>query len=591
MTKALPMQGVNALSGVDARMEALDKLQALVEEVTAEKRRHRSNIALKRAIQIWRRGDHAGAARWALRATEEDAGHSKAFHVLAMALERMGHLHKALVTYERAFQLDPEDPELLINLGLTAWNLKLTEGAEQMFRLYIAAMPDSPLGYNNLGSVQCDLGRPDAAIEILRAAIQRMPHETILWNALATVLAEEGRSDESLIFYEEAIRLAPDFARAYHNLGYAYQHLGRLEEGLANYDEALKRAVDPTEIRECRHSRSICLIGAGRLEEGFREYEIRNDQRFRAYLHHLVEAPLWQGEDLGGKKILLVGEQGLGDEFMFANILPDIAAALGPSGKLQIAVDPRLIPLFQRSFPAAEVGTYDDRTLIDNDGNKALRLIPFATKENKPDYWAPMGTALQYYRKSLSDFRHEPFLTPDPARVAEFRQKLAALPGRKVGLCWRSMMLTAKRAKYFSPIEGWAPVLRTPDVSFINLQYGDCAEELAAAAAAHGAHINTLESLDLKDDIDGVAALCAALDLVISAPTAAAATAASVGTETWFVTAGRTWPQLGTAEYPWYARTRVFSPEKFGDWASLMPDISDELEVWAAGAERKPLVA
>ncbi len=87
----------------------------------------------------------------------------------------MGHLHKALVTYERAFELDPEDPELLINLGLTAWNLKLTDGAARMFQLYIAACPDSPLGYNNLGSVQSDMGRPDVAIEILRAAIYKMP--------------------------------------------------------------------------------------------------------------------------------------------------------------------------------------------------------------------------------------------------------------------------------------------------------------------------------------------------------------------------------------------------------------------------------
>jgi hypothetical protein len=46
---------------------------------------------------------------------------------------------------------------------------------------------------------------------------------------------------------------------------------------------------------------------------------------------------------------------------------------------------------------------------------------------------------------------------------------------------------------------------------------------------------------------------------------------------------------MGTAEYPWYASTRVFWPEKFGDWDALMPDISDELEVWASGAERKPL--
>src|SRR6185312_9223740 len=354
MAQAAPLPTIDALSGVDARMQAIAKLEEMVGEVAREKARHRSNLLLKRAIRSWRKGDIVKAGQWALKASEADGENSKAFHVLAMALERMGHLHKALVTYERAFQLDPEDPELLINLGLTAWNLKLTKGAEQMFRLYIAARPDSPLGYNNLGSVQCDLGQPEVAIETLRDAINRMPHETILWNSFATVLAEEGRADESLVFYNESIRLEPGFARAYHNLGYAFQHLGRLEEALENYDKALTLVVDPGERRETAHSRSICLIGAGKLEEGFREYEIRNSDRFRAYLHHMIEAPRWTGQDLADMKLLLVGEQGLGDEFMFANVLPDIQRDLGPKGLLQIAVDPRLVPLFQRSFPDAE---------------------------------------------------------------------------------------------------------------------------------------------------------------------------------------------------------------------------------------------
>src|SRR6185312_15236038 len=395
----------------------------------------------------------------------------------------------------------------------------------------------SPLGHNNLGSVLYDLGHPEAAIESLRAAIFSMPQEAILWNSLATVLAEEGRAEESLVFYNEAVRLEPGFARGYHNLGYAYQHLGQLEEALAHYDKALELAVDPSERMESRHSRSICLIGAGKIEEGFREYEIRNNERFRSYFHHLIKAPRWTGEPLEGLKLLLVGEQGLGDEFMFANILPDVLRDLGPDGKLQIAVDPRLVSLFQRSFPDAEVGTYDDRTLIDQDGNKAIRLVPFAADGNEPDMWAPMGSALQVYRKRLSDFPHKAFLTPDPVRVAEFRKKLAALPGKKVGVCWRSMMLEAKRAKYFSPIEGWAPALKTKGISFINLQYGDCAEELARARDEHGVTIHQIEGLDLRNDIDGTAALCAALDLVLSAPTAAAATAASVGTKVWFLAA------------------------------------------------------
>jgi tetratricopeptide (TPR) repeat protein len=577
MAQAAALKSMDSLSGVDARMEALDRLEQLTDELAAERARHKSNVFLKRGIRAWRRGDIVKGGQWALKATQADDSNAKAFHVLAMALERMGHLHKALVTYEHAFRLDPDDPELLINLGLTAWNLKMTEGAARMFGLYIAAKPDSPLGYNNLGSVQCDLGKPDTAIETLRAAIMRMPHESILWNSLATVLAEEGRADESLVFYNEAARLEPGFARVYHNLGYAYQHLGQLEEALANYDRALERVVDTTEKRETRHSRSICLIGAGKLEEGFREYEIRNDERFRAYLHHMIKAPKWNGEDISGKKVLLVGEQGLGDEFMFANILPDVAAAVGDAGKLQIAVDPRLVSLFQRSFPKAEVGAYDDRTLIDKDGNKALRLIPFAAGGNEPDYWAPMGTALQFYRKTLADFPHKPFLTPDPLRVADYRALLEKLPGKKIGICWRSMMLGAKRAKYYSPVDAWGPVLKTEGVTFVNLQYGDCADELTRMRDKFGVTVEVIPDLNLRDDIDGAAALSAALDLVISAPTAAAATAASVGAPVWFLTAGRTWPQLGTDEFPWYANTKVISPERFGDWTDVMAKASARL--------------
>lgn len=582
MAKALPQPTLNMRAGVDARLEAIDKLEALVNEVVKEKARHRSNVFLKRGIRTWRQGDIVKAGQWALKATEADGTNSKAFHVLAMALERMGHLHKALVTYERAFELDPEDPELLINLGLTAWNLKLTDGAAKMFQLYIASCPDSPLGYNNLGSVQGDMGNVDQAIETLRAALYRMPEEAMLWNSLATVLAENSRADESLVFYEEAARLAPSFARAYHNLGFAYQHLSQMDKALVSYDRALELVTDPAERIETLHSRSICLIGLGKIEEGFREYEIRNNERFRCYFHHMINAPRWNGEDVRGKKLLLVGEQGLGDEIMFSTILPDAYEAVGETGKLQICVDPRMVPLYQRSFPNAEVGTYDDRTLIDDNGNKALRLIPFASKENLPDYWAPMGSALQYYRKSLSDFPHKQFLFPDDKRIAEYKAHLEALPGKKVGICWRSMLMTGKRAKYFSPIDAWGDLLKTPGITFVNLQYGDSAPDIARAEEKFGVKIYSVPGLDLKDDIDGTAALCKALDLVISAPTAAAHKAAAVGAEVWYLSVGLGWPQLGTATYPWYANTRVYWPEKFGDWDAVMPRFAGDLAAFAA---------
>ena len=583
MAQAAVAPSMDSLSGMDAKLEALSKLETLSEELGAELIRKKSNGFVRRAVKAWRLGDIPRAGKLALKATEIDDSNGKAFHVLAMFLERMGHVHKALVTYERAFALDPDDPELLVNLGLTAWNLKMHEGAEKLFKLYIEACPDSPLGYNNLGSVMGDMGQPDEAIELLRGAIYKMPQEPILWNALATVLAEDGRVGESLVFYKEAIRLDPNFPRLYHNIGYAYSHLGMLAEALDAYDNALARVADPTERIEAEYARSICLIGMGRLEEGFAGHEIRTNQRFRSYVHHMLKAPAWNGEPLAGKKLLVVGEQGLGDEFMFANVLPDLQREVGPEGKLQIAVDERLIPLFRRSFPEADVGTYVDRTLVDKDGNKPLRFLPFATEQGEPDYYTLMASPFRFLRRRIEDFPHQAFLKPDPARTEEYRKLLSAgRPEPLVGICWRSMMLDAKRAKYYSALDAWGPILKTPGVRFINLQYGDCAAELTRARELHGVEIETVEGLDLKDDIDGGAALSAAVDLVVSAPTAAAAVAASVGTETWFLTAGRTWPQLGTDESPWYRKGRVFMPEKFGDWNALIPKVAGELAAFAA---------
>src|SRR5471030_2700319 len=105
MAQVAAALGLDLLTGVDARMEAIAKLEMLQEEIDAALARRKSNGFLRRAIKAWRRGDIARAGQLALEATGADDTHAKAFHVLAMALERMGHQHKALVTYEKAFAL------------------------------------------------------------------------------------------------------------------------------------------------------------------------------------------------------------------------------------------------------------------------------------------------------------------------------------------------------------------------------------------------------------------------------------------------------------------------------------------------------
>lgn len=557
--------GVGAKAAFIARAE-----RDTLESGTLSAARLHCHKHLRKAIAAFKRADYGKAAMRAVDATEADPGCGQAFHMLALALDSLGDMSRAIQMYERAYQLDPDDSDLYLNLGLAAWRIGMNAVAEKFFRLYCELAPDQPMGWNNLSGVLRDASRFDEAIEICRATIMRMPEQPLLWNTLGTILVELCDFAQAAVFYREALRLDPHFARAWHNLGYGLHHTGSFEEALSAYDHALSLTMEPRDRIETQHARALCLLSMGRVGEGFAEYEIRHHKQHRASTLYGIDAPLWCGEPLDGRSLLVMAEQGLGDEVMFANILPDLQAAVGETGRLMIAADTRLSALLGRSFPRASVGYY----VIKQHNAKDVRLAPWA---GKPDFVTPMGSALAHLRPSLESFPGRTFLMADPIRVGAFRAHLAARPGLKVGLCWRSMMINAQRQKYFSAIDDWAPVFKVPGVSFVNLQYGEAAGEIARAKALFGVDFEAIEGLDLKNDLDGAAALSAACDLVIAAPTAAAALAAAIGTETWFLLAGQAWPQLGTDHYPWYRASRAFSPAAFADWAEVMPRIGDAL--------------
>jgi hypothetical protein len=438
--------------------------------------------------------------------------------------------------------------------------------------------PDCPKGYNNLAGCLRDKGEMDAAIDLVRNALFRMPEAAELWNTLGTIMGETCDFDSARTFYLEAQRLNPKMSRAFHNMGHALSFIGPLEESVANFTRALELTALDIDRAETLHARGLSLVSMGKLGEGWAEYETRHNPRFSQSSYFAVNAPRWDAEDLKGRKLLVAGEQGLGDEIMFAGMIPDLIERVGPEGKIMIACDHRLVPLFQRSFPQAHVGP-EGHT---KHNTKPVRVVQWAQGELKPDFYTPMGSPLAQLRARVEDFPARAFLKPDPSRVSFWQDRLAALgPGPYVGICWRSMLMTTQRKKLFSALELWGPVLEKTSVKFVNLQYGDCRAELNFARENLGAAIHNFEDLDLKNNLHDNAALCAALDLAVAAPTAAAALAAATGTETWFLTAGRVWPQLGTDHYPWYANTRVLTPEKFADWPALMNRLAGELDAFA----------
>jgi hypothetical protein len=389
------------------------------------------------------------------------------------------------------------------------------------------------------------------------------------------VVRDQGDAKTAIVFFDETLRIDPHFAKARYNRANAKLVLGDVDGALHDVDGAMATSTDPSEIAMMKMARSTILLCLSRVGEGWDEYEIRFQPEFSAVTHFMIDRPRWSpGDDLAGQSVLVMGEQGLGDEALFANLVPDLIDAVGPAGKVSIAVEPRLVTLFQRSFPSAEVGAH---ATYDVNLNK-VRGAPFVD-QTTIDCWTPIGTPLRKFRRTLDAFPMAGgYLTPDPARVEHWREVLKSAPaGPKVGLLWKSMSLQGSRRLNFSAFETWEPVLKTPGISFVNLQYGDCAPELAMARDVFGVDVWTPPGIDLKQDLDELTALCCALDLIVGFSNATTSLAGAAGAPLWMISASGAWTSLGSDRYPWYPQARLYKQPISGDWRAVMDQVAGDL--------------
>jgi tetratricopeptide (TPR) repeat protein len=559
-------------SGDAASPAALAKLEGAVGELRA------LAVApmLRHAIAALRAEDAKTGTEWALKALNQDAQSGLGWYVLAVAREKSGDFANSLKAYQSALALLPNHADLANDLGRLAFRMGMKDVAEQLFRRYLEAHPDDHGTINNLVSCVRDQGRPEEAIDILKAAIKRRPEEPSLWNTLGTILSEQGDKPTALIFFDEALRLDPEHPHARYNRGNAFLEMNDPHTALAECERAIAVARTPDDRLMMQMARSTIKIGVGLIGEGWDDYESRLDPLFAGATLFLMDRPRWTpGDDLAGKHLLVMGEQGLGDEVLFANLLPDVVEALGPAGKLTLAVEHRLVPLFQRSFPTAEVVPHV--TYAQHGRN--FRAAPALGDTSRFDLWTPLASLLRGFRRDLAAFpKRERFLVPDPTRIAYWRCQLADAPkGRKVGLLWKSMRADFARSRFYSPFELWAPVLTAPGTAMINVQYGDCAPEIEWARRELGVEIWTPPGIDLKNNLDDLAALTCALDVTIGFANATSNISAACGAPTWIISAPGAWTRLGTDHMPWYPQARIFNPPGFNQWEESMAAVGAAL--------------
>ncbi len=449
-----------------------------------------------------------------------------------------------------------DDADALLSRALEAQQTGDSDEAAALYEQLIKAAPARPEGYVNLGRIKQDRNDLAGAEALYQQAISAVPNAAFAHLNLGVIHVGRGDDLAAAGAFEQALQLDPTLAPAHFNLAGVYQREGRVHEALAQLDGLL--ADHPTDLSAIL-AKVPLLFDMGRLEEAWAHYAHR--RALFPDTNAALTAPLWQGEDISNKKILLSYEQGLGEQIMFASMVPEIIAE---GADLTVECEPRLVSLFARSFPGAAVVPWQKPR------------HPSVT-EAQFDMYAPMGNAGAWLRRGFEMFpAHQGYLRADPNRVAALRTKYQrAANGKKlVGLSWHSS------AEQFGPDKSVPPSMLAPlfergDIFWVNLQHGDAADAIAADVLLRDSDIDPLA------DIDGFAAQIAALDLVVSVSNTTAHIAGALGKPVYIMlpkVKNRHWYWFpNRAPNPWYPSVQPCVQTVDGDWAAVVAAVTDNL--------------
>jgi tetratricopeptide (TPR) repeat protein len=595
----------------------LDEAQALYLDLLAHDPNHADALHYLGVVRH-QLGDHAGALELMDRALRVASNDAILWSNRGLAMHALGRADEAIRCLREALRLDPVFADAYNNLGILLQDTGANDLALDHYRAALALNPAFVTARVNAGIVLVKLGRPDEALVYYREALAQSPHDVDIhfnlgnaylargdfeaagasfrtlvarrpahadaWANLGTALGRSGDYRGAEACYREAVALKPNAAN-FVCLGAALGAQGRNDEEAPCYRRALE--VDP-EHADARQNLVWLMLKRGAYREGWAEYA----KRWRACDYapfDIAGLREWRGEPLDGKRLLLVHEQGFGDQIQFVRYATMLHAR---GATVDVCITPPLLRLAQsvpgvrRAWTGKPEGDYDYWVYVMSVPScvgTELDTIPAGT----PYFFAPpadieawrprvQAAMVEGLARKAASKKAVTAATPATAATRPAAKPRKPAGHRNVGLVWagnpgfyndrnRSVTLAALR-----------PVLESAHVTWFSLQKGEAAR--AQIASLGGETVIHDFAADLHDFAD-TAALIMNLDLVISVDTAVAHLAGALGKPVWIlVPANGEWRWLEKrADSPWYPSARLFRQSALGDWQSAIDAMRDAL--------------
>ncbi len=439
-----------------------------------------------------------------------------------------------------------------------AWKLQQAGDiakAESIYRQVLAQLPQHAAAHVYLGIALFDQRRFQESVDSYRCALAIEKQFPIAWNNLGNSLRMLGEIDEADRCLQIAIDQQPDYLSPYKNRGTLWIWAGEVERGLRWYRQALTLAPQDAELHR---NLGVIYLLQERYAEGWPAYRWR--WSFSDNGRPQYPFPLWQGEDVRGKTMLLYPEQGLGDAIQFIRA----AATLQQAGARTVVVcAPKLIPLFSTA-PGID-------SLLPEGVRLSERIDYQASFLDVVDHWYMRTGQLATGANEID--LSKGYLSVNSSLIDYWARHLGPTAGkRRIGICWQGNPQHHADVYRSVKLAEFAPLLAIPTVSLISLQQGFGAEQLTRVPFA-----DSIKRLPDNIDKSGgafldTAAIMQTLDLVITTDTSTAHLAGAIGVPVWLIL-GKVpdWRWLEHGEITaWYPTMRLFRQTKMGEWLDVM---------------------
>ena len=472
---------------------------------------------------------------------------------------------QALESFENALALKPDSADAHNNLGTALQELDRFEEALASFNRALANAPRYAAALNNRGETLRLLGRPHEALESLDRALAIRPDYAEAFNNRGNALYDLMRLDEALQSFDRALAIQPHNADALNNRGGALKELKRIDEALVAYDRALAIKPDRADII-C--GRGYAALLNGDFRAGWLGQESRWDRKDTPKRHLEAAYPVWRGDNILGKKIMVYDEQGLGDIIQFSRYLKLLSSA---GAEITLKLRPSMHKLLAH---------VDD----------AVRVTDILSADESFDYQCALLSLPLGFGTTLETVPAEtPYLRAEAERDRKWRERLGD-KGFKIGVAWQGNKATKIDIGRSFRLAEFLGVSRIPNVRLISLQKNQGTEQLGELP--QDMKIETLgDDYDAGDDafLDS-AAVMQSLDLVISSDTSIAHLAGALGRPVWvalkYVPDWR-W-MLDRTDSPWYPSMRLFRQRTIGDWRGPFAEMESALRGIVAESPRNP---